>query len=311
MSIEARLALRHELLWQLYSKEQRYSDAEASLRAAVEFRGKFAERSPDDVGNCSQLAIDWTWMAMTALQSRVATAAPEMLQEAEEILLAHPNLSESPDLLKALARVHGYWAVVEVERGRVEQALKRHDRGIAVASEALTQEPRDLSLRTVLHGLYRAKAYILCREGRAAEAFPVWDQALAVVDPAGYDFCRTERALELAIVGRHAEAIAEAAQIKSHPEPSDNTLLHLARVSSRAIEAVEREQQPGGSDRSATIAAYATEGVECLRRLPEAFRLELERLKELDTDSALAALRAQSVFAIWRTGEAPAGKPEP
>jgi hypothetical protein len=131
-------------------------------------------------------------------------------------------------------------------------------------------------------------------------AFAAWDEAIRHAVGNEREYYRTERALERALVGAHAAATQEADQVAGTSDLPAPTIMHLARVYSRSIEAVERDAELSPADRNRLTAACVTSAIDCLRRIETTYLADPERLNEFDSDDAVAALRHSDSFRTWR-----------
>lgn len=300
--LEHRLALRAELLAEFAGATGDFETMISELQTAIESREGYAAyhssldaASPEDL-NRLQLIKDLLHLSFVPNISQRLDEATAALDKAESLLQRPPEIGSTLSGQKALMQIHSHRAVLAVESGNVDEALAWHDRGIEIGRQTLPREPNDQRARADLFNLYRAKAYTLCRAGRAVESFPFWEEALSLVDALGRDFCRAEITLERAIIGDHLVATAEAAEIAGGTEVSNDTWLMLARVYSRAIEAVERDPEPSAE----MIARYAKQGTDALRSIESWLINSPPRLDEIDHDPALARLRELSPFREWR-----------
>jgi len=290
-----RLALRLELLSDCALAERNQDEAVARLQLAIEHRERRARKVPSD--SMSRLKLVNDLLRLPFIQQPIdPDRATVSLDRVEAVLRSPPEIESMLSGQKALMRLNSNRAVVAVESGRIDEALDFQDQGIEIGRRTLAREPNDVQARVAQFILCRSKAYTLCRIGRAPESFPVWDEALGVVDAGGRDFLRAEIALERAIAGEHLVATAEAARIAREPDVSTDTALMLSRVYSRSIEAAERDLQAPAE----SIVRYATEGVKSLSSINSWLLSPPEHLAEVDSDPALARLRDTSQFREWR-----------
>ena len=77
------------------------------------------------------------------------------------------------------------------------------------------------------------------------------------------------------------------------------TAVHLARVYSRCIEALEHDIQLTAADRDRLTASYAAAAILALERIESSYFAEPGRRTELASDSQLAALRTTAEFQQW------------
>ena len=135
--------------------------------------------------------------------------AESYLPEAEKFLSPTPDAPQSFALLRFAAEVNRVWASVLFMRREIDRSLVQVSRGIVVLQGVLDQEPTDTAGRAIMYGLWRGKAWVLSREGKA-DAFTAWDKAVEFADGSTLRLCRVERALERALIGEHLAAVAEA-----------------------------------------------------------------------------------------------------
>ncbi|HEV3006200.1 MAG TPA: protein kinase [Pirellulales bacterium] len=241
-------------------------------------------------------------IAERLLASDCQDEAEACLQLAEAISPSATGQANRLALARLRAECCRRRAFAEISQGHVEAGLEQLGRGIALLGyfERLPE-----NVEAELHLLWRHKAWWLSREARSDEAFAAWDQAVTHSPGAQRDFCRSERALERALVGDHQAAAAEADEIAAQIEVPGHQCVHLARVYSRSIEALERDSRLRAGDMTALKAEYAASAVLCLRRAEGDWLTGPERLGELDSDAQLSALRDTPDFQEWRKAFTP------
>jgi len=262
-------------------------------------RRKIAENMPHDNENRAKFgeaAIQLAWLH--TLDGR-RNRAEEYLREGADILIAG-GASESLWVKATLAEMYRRWALLEFELGRLDLAVEQCDRAITKLLDIQSQDPLDPAT-DILPATIRMKAWSLSRAGRADEAFAAWADAISHAKGADRDFYRSERALEQALVGDHAAAATEAREIASAPDLPAHQQAHLARVYSRAIEAVDRDVRLNPTDAERLKLAYTAEAMACLRRVEAGWLSAPGRLAEIDSDVQLAAIRATADYAQWRS----------
>lgn len=227
-------------------------------------------------------------------------AAETMLRQSEAALDGDPRFTQRPPGMRLLADIHFEWAELEIGRDQLDQAIADYDQSIATLLELLHAEAaQPPELGRLLAERYRLKAWHLSRAGRA-EALRSWD--LAVEHAVGVQrlALRAERAIEYALLGDHARAVADADQIAADPAQTGDTMVWLARVYSSAIDAVASNGQLDSTQSAMLREHYASRGVACLRRADSDAWTTPNRLAELDADWQLETLRRCQDYIDWR-----------
>ncbi|HEV3344834.1 MAG TPA: protein kinase [Pirellulales bacterium] len=292
-----RLAQAHDALAWLYLQTGRAESAGQEYEASLAVRREIAAQKPLDNENRALFGEAVNQLVWLYLQKSQRDRAEECLREAVQV--AGDDASQSLGIKATLAEVHRRWALLEFEREQIDRAIEHCGLAVAKLRDIQSQDPREPSAAN-LAATIRLKAWCLSRAGRADEAFAAWSEAIEEAIGAERDFYRSERALERAIVGAHAAAAAEADQIASHADLPAHQLVHLARIYSRSIEAVDRERQAPVGEADQIKAEYAAHAMACLGRVETEWFATPDRLAELETDVQLAALRATPDYEAWR-----------
>ncbi|HWB10388.1 MAG TPA: protein kinase [Pirellulales bacterium] len=292
-----RLANAREALAWLYLDGDRGELAQEQYEATLAVRREIAVREPLDNENRARFAEAANRLVWLYLQKSQREQAEGCLGEAERI--AGIDGSQSIAIKAALAEVHRRWSLLEFERGQIDRAIEHCGLAVAKLRDIKSQDPLAPAAAN-LAATIRLKAWCLSRAERTDEAFAAWGEAIDEAAGAERDFYRSERALERAIVGAHVAASAEADQIASHAGLKADQLVHLARVYSRSMEAVDRDMQSPAGDASQIKSEYAAHALGCLRRLEPGWLAAPGRLAELEADLQLAALRATTDYQAWR-----------
>ncbi len=223
----------------------------------------------------------------------------------EALLAVEPSLP----LIRSLANAHFAWAELEIARNELPQTLKRYDQNIVMLERILTVEPEDNAALTAVSNRYRLKAWHLSRAGPTDAAFVAWDRAIQRATPADLPFLRTERALERALLGDHTSAAIEADEVAGKADLSEFTTLHLARVYTCSLQALERDHLLSGADRKQLAESYAERAVSCLRRITPVYSADVKLLQEVEADTRFDLLRESAAFRAWRIAKLPTAFP--
>ena len=289
-----------ELLSRTLVDRQFTASACTELQQAIDLRLQELQYNPENAENRAMLALDYGEMGVLKIVERLSDEADAQLQKAEALLRDATLTVRSLRLQNAECRICYIWGVVELSRGRNDESLAHHERGIAFAEMLRAREPQDRTVLFHLHTLWRGKAWVLCRSGRAEESFPCWERAIEYAEGDERAFCRSERALERALLGQCVAATTEANEIAKLSDLSANVLIHLARVYSRAIESAPRDSAFVSPVACADAKrSYAEQGVECLRRMQHVATPSSSRLSEIQADPAIESLRATEQFQQW------------
>jgi tetratricopeptide (TPR) repeat protein len=292
-----RLANTHGALAWLCLQTNRADLAREQYEAALAVRREIAAREPLDNENRTRFVEAANQLVWLHLQKSHRERAEAYLREAVDV--AGDDASQSLATKAGLAEVHRRWSLLEFDKEQIDRAVEHGSLAIAKLRDIKSQDPREPAAAN-LPSTIRLKAWCLSRAGRTDEAFAAWGEAIDEAAGAERDFYRSERALERALVGAHVAAVAEADQIASHADLAAHQLVHLARVYSRSMEAVERETQPHTENADRLQTEYAAHAIGCLRRVEPDWLAEPSRFAELETDVQLAALRATSDYVTWR-----------
>jgi tetratricopeptide (TPR) repeat protein len=184
------------------------------------------------------------------------------------------------------------------ERVRYAAALEGFAQAERVLQGVLRREPRHQTALEFLRNTVVNRAQALTLLGRHEEALAAWDRAAEVTSPGpGHDYVRAGRALTLARLGRHADAVAAAEALSARPRLDDAPLWNLASACSLASAAARQDQQLSEGKRERKAEEYAARAVALLARARRDGHFQKpEWGTALGQDPALAPLRQRADF---------------
>jgi serine/threonine protein kinase len=286
----------------LASSSGRNQDSSAAVGAA-----------PGDVATERRIADESEWAAaqIAAAQDHQVNGrfdeAESVLRDAEAEIRTRAATEGSHRATRALADVYFQWGELELGRDRLDQTIERYDQSIAALMELVAQQaPSHPEAQGLAGWRTRLKAWHLSRAGRTDAAFAAWSEAIRLAtEPSDREYWRIERALELALLDHHVAAAQDADRASQVPDLPDGHMVHLARVYSRAIEALSRDDELNEAAADRLRKSYAASAVTGLRRIESTYLADSARVDELDSDPALSALRETEEFHEWRTSFKP------
>ncbi|HVX12980.1 MAG TPA: protein kinase [Pirellulales bacterium] len=298
--LKYRLAKSHDALARLLQHENRNQLAVEEYEVVLALRREIAKDEPRDDENRAKFGEAANELVWLNLRDSKRERAVECMREAVEVLVGGEGATQSMWVKATLAQVYQRWALVEFEQAHPDEAVAHCDRAITKLREIQSQDPQETALTNLVPTL-RMKAWCLSRGGRPGEAFAAWKETIDSAQGADRDFYRSERALERALVGDHVAATDEAAEVSLIAELPAHLRVHLARVYSRSLEALDQNRSKlAPADLERLKHDYTARGVSCLQRVTPDWLLVPANLAELDADPQLAALRTTDEYAAWR-----------
>src|SRR5262249_51190723 len=153
------------------------------------------------------------------------------------------------------------------ERDRYAAALDGFAQAERVLQGVLRREPRHQTALECLRNTLVNRAQTFTPFGRPQGARAAWDRAADGAAPgAGQHYVRAGRALTLALLGRHADAVAAAEALSARPQLDDAPLWNLASACSLASAAVRQDAQLSEAERERKAEEYAARAVALLAR---------------------------------------------
>jgi tetratricopeptide (TPR) repeat protein len=292
------LAICLAKLGALHEEAGQAPQGEAELQRAVEVHQLLARLQPNRVRAQNQLAEALTNLAAFYSRreqpARAGAETQKALAVLEGVTRDHPDETTS---LRMLAEVCWSRAFLMRSGGQAESALPWYARAQRLADDVLKKQPdngRALALLVKLH-LDRAAAYMAL--ARYDAALQDWDRALALDDGQHRERFRASRAVVLAYLKRHAQAVTEAEDLAGAKAPEPLHVFHAACACAVSSAAVREDAALAAAERDKLAGQYADRALALLQRLHDAgyFRAP-KRVKDLQTEKDLDAVRAREDF---------------
>jgi tetratricopeptide (TPR) repeat protein len=212
----------------------------------------------------------------------------------EKFLHEHPS---DRDATRALGQVYCNIGLLRSDEADLHGALEWFAKARAQLEPLQKENPKDPNIRRGLRSAYWGQATALYRLQRYADAIERFDQALPLADPEKQDAILSERAIAVARLGRHAEAVAMATNLAGKENTEGETRFNLARVFAAASAVAGSDRALPEAERSRLAEAYASRAVALLdQALAKGDWKEATELKKIASDIDLAALRSREDF---------------
>jgi serine/threonine protein kinase len=254
-----RLAGSYHNLGQMLSELGKFDEADTAFHRALAIRRELANGFPNvpDNWRClaqSQDALGMLW-ARQRKWAKAEAAQREALAAGEKLVKLCPTVPEyAVDLGSTQVNV----GLREADRGEFKNALSWLDKAVATFESVPAGGKKTGTFRRFLGNAHSARAEVLMRLGRHAEALGDWEKVLRLDVQGDRRHMRMQRALTLAYLKEHVRATVEAdavARIQGLPA----YLLHDA-ASVHAVAAATVRDQADLSEK------YAARAVALLRR---------------------------------------------
>jgi tetratricopeptide (TPR) repeat protein len=277
-SVRRLLAAAQDHLGNLYKDHfpGKRKEAEVAYRAGLDLRAQLVAEFPDNASYRLELSGSQNNLGLLLDDSgRVKDAEAEQraaVRTREELVARFPGVPEYRVLLGGSC---GNVGRLYRAHGRAADSLEWFTRGIDILAAEREREPRDDETRRYLRNTHAGRALALAELGRHAEAVKDWDTAIALSpEPAAQERARASRASSLAKLGRLAEAVAEVAALTRSGEWTDEQFYDFACVYALA----------SGKD-AANREAYAARAVELLRQaVAKGWKDAAQMRKDTDLD---------------------------
>jgi hypothetical protein len=236
------------------------------------------------------------------LQQTVEDALHKLLVVQEDLAKKHPTVAT----YVPLGQSYNNFGNVVRDAGRPEEALEWYGKAIRVLQGALDTEPQHAKARESLRDCHVARAEVLGRLSRSAEALANWDQALDLDIWPDHNELRLRRALDLARWGEHAKAAAEAADLargERLPEAISYRLAQVFGQSMAVLQSGPEPMPPSGAEKVKLSDEYARRSLELLKRAAAAAYFEIpDNRADLTRAKEFAPLRQRDDFRSWMKG---------
>jgi tetratricopeptide (TPR) repeat protein len=295
--MSAAQAESHLRLGQVLDRLRRMPEAESQHRLAAPLLEKVCQTKSPNPEHLKMLAQVCQHIAFSYDEQHRSEAKAE-LEKAKKILKElvrdHPD-----DVASALELSRFYITVVNLEQpGSIAERLANLLEARRIAKGILEREPGMVDAKRQVFRSHGNAGMSLAAVQRYAEALREYDEALKwATNDLEKDMCRGQRAVSLAWLGRHAEAVAEARELAGRPQITASEFYVLAIVFARASEKVRGDPQLTSAERASRSTAYVGESMHLLRRIKDTGILENpDFAKQLRETETLAPLHGRPEF---------------
>jgi len=218
---------RSDLAWCLHDlgevllENHMEKQALAVYRRAIEINRKLIEEQPADLRRRGVLAENLNNLGLLTAPAEPDRADAAYSEAAAQLDFA---MRENPSrrCVISLSSLLSNWGNLAVRRGRTELAFQRFERGLALVEDVLKREPADTFLRYSALNLHGSRANLLALLGRHAEAVADWDRVIELNDePADRTAFRLSRIMALVRTNDYPRGIAEAQDMTRTPAASN------------------------------------------------------------------------------------------
>lgn len=262
----------------LCDEQKSYAEAEPHFRQAAELFARVIERHPERTGCRLGLASSYNNLGESFYGRRLLELAENAYRQADtllEPLMGERSVEFAPEETRALVALN--WGKVHLDRGKIDEALARFDRGIIWSEAVLQKEPRYAPARERARMLHASKAATYDKMKRFREAVVEWKRCLDLSEGAEHRAFRMQLGISLLRGGDIAHAVAEADAVVAEPSCPSYLLYNGACVFA--------------------LAGRPEKAVALLGKLRSAgYFDQAENLKMLLTDPDLDSLRRREDF---------------
>jgi serine/threonine-protein kinase len=300
---EAGLAKVHLRLGVLYAAQGKSGLMQENLNRAHDLYAGLSRAFPDDAAYTDGLAL-------TALNLGNAQYDQGNLPEARKHYRQGQQLYDAladryPDEPRYQAYLGLAWfnlGQVQAQTGRSDDALTSFKRTITLLQRvraALAEGAGKLDVRLWLRNAHGARALVLHRLRRHAEAVPHWDQVIDLDDGRRRPGYRTLRAEALVRAGKYQRAMEDADRLRDEKLPG-TTLYRLGRICALSSRLASEDSNLVATARARQAAAHARQALAYLERARQQdFFRDPRRLLEIQKEPDLDFLRKQDAFKKW------------
>ncbi len=278
----------------------RPSEAIAEERQAIRVLEKLLADAPTHPRYQELLVQAYHNLSLSLRVDQLAEAAP-VIQQAralgEKLVTAHPKVL---DYQLLLAQVYGNSADIDRLSGQVQDALEWYTKALATAETVRPRAPNHPQVLNLLRLGHAGRAAALHRLSRHREALQDWDRALERATGPDRVRYRVWRALSLAHLGEHAQAMAEAGDLAKTKEGTAENLYNLACGCALASVAVRQDGKLPEAEQDKLGEEYAVRALDLLKHVAAAGYFNTpDRLAHVKADPDLDALRGRADFTSW------------
>jgi tetratricopeptide (TPR) repeat protein len=270
------------VLWNL----RKFPEAEPAVRRALDLRQQLANAFPVVPDYRGDLAESHDLLGLLlAEQEKMGEAEAEYrkaLNLREQLGKAYPAMAAARSLLGGNYVNVGVW---HLSNRSYETALEWLNKAVTTLELEWARDSRQVEVRDRLRSAHGARAEVLIRMDRHAEALEDWERALELDIGMDRLYFRMQRALTLAHLTKHAQATAEANEVVQS-EKLPNYLRYDAACVFAVASAAVRDNQK-------LAEQYAVHAVELLRLV---YQRGYKDEPDLKDDKNLDALRSRKDF---------------
>jgi tetratricopeptide (TPR) repeat protein len=213
----------------------------------------------------------------------------------QSVTLLRPLVEKYPEEWEhalTLSSIYNNWSYLLRNQGQAAEALRLMGQAIGYAESVLKEEPRHSGARDRAFSCHGTRAQLYEHLGRWKEAIRDWDRLLELDESPDRWKRRALRAVDLARVGDHARAAAEAETLEKDPAVSADGLWVLAIVYARSSREARSDSRLAAAEYDSLAERYATRAVALLRKLKGMGMYT----KAMRTEPALQPLRGRADF---------------
>jgi serine/threonine protein kinase/tetratricopeptide (TPR) repeat protein len=265
---------------------QKNEAAEAAFRKAVVLRQELVAAFPRLPHYRNDLASSYDVLGLLLTAKDKPAEAEAAFRQAIPILeKLTEELPGVPAYAVSLGSCYVNLGVRGLRIGEFKTALGWLNKAVATLEPVWAKDRRQVGVRQFLGNAHGARAEVLIRLDRQAEALKDWERTLELDDGRKRDYFRVQRALTLAHLKEHARATAEVDELVKTEKLPNNLRYHLACVFAVASAAV--------GDNAQLREQYARRAIELLRLAYEKGYKDQPGIK---AEKNLDALRSREDF---------------
>jgi tetratricopeptide (TPR) repeat protein len=308
------LAECYEVRGWFYVGRGKAPEAETDLLKAVEIRKFLAHLQPRRLP--AQNALANAHSVLATLYGRCNQPAKAQAEYQKALAILEPIPRDHPDARESLLLLGETFYNVAFQfrsSGQAETALEHYAKAQKVLDDLLSRQPKHETTRLRLLTVHWDRAAAFMELARYEEALKDWDRALALDNGQHRSRFRASRAVVLARLKRHAEAVAEAEDLAGAKQSEALNVFHAACACAVSSTAVRGDTSLDPAEREKLAERYAGRALAMLQRLHEAGYFKApRRIKDLKTEKDLDPLRTRSEFkTLLAAVENPAKAPGP
>jgi eukaryotic-like serine/threonine-protein kinase len=293
------VAAGYRLLGDVHRSARRFGEARAAYEQAL----GILEPMTNDPGALpeyvAELARVWNNLGLLARLENKTALAEQAFKKAlglwENLLKAHP---ENVDYAAGLSVAKKNLADLAGQGGNQIAAAELYGQAIVAIEDGKANRGDTRESRSALRAAYEGRAQTFAALDRHADALPDWDRVVELSGGADQLWARLDRAVALARVGEHTQAVPEADALAPQAKTTGEALYRLAVTYSLSADAARRDARVPSTDQTRLADEYAEKALGVLQKAVAAgyFKDSTNR-KKLDESPDLNAVRGRPEFA--------------